>query len=309
MTSRQQAIARGQIHASEEGRYFCAAMAYFGGGAGGGGGFDFGGLFGGMVGGGGGGGGPLTETLRAFSLAAAGRSEVGDKILLPPSMLDELTRRVVQYPLLFRLEAMRGGAARFSHAGVLEFTAVEGRCHLPAQAMASLRLAEGAFIVVRNVQLPKARFVKLQPERMTFLDLKNPRAVLERALRVYSAVTKGDILDISHAGVVHRLTVLECKPAVSARAVEEEQSAFARAARARLRPPCLTLALPSHLRAHRYLARMPSASSTLTSRSTLRRRWTMWTRAPPPPPPPPPRQSSSTTTSRRARQHRNSRWL
>jgi ubiquitin fusion degradation protein 1 len=45
------------------------------------------------------------------------------------------------------------------------------------QIMQNLLLPEGGFIVVRNVQLPKARFVKFQPHSKDFIDISNPRAV------------------------------------------------------------------------------------------------------------------------------------
>ena len=110
----------------------------------------------------------------------------GDKILLPPSALNALTQRNVQWPMMFRLAPARAGA-QACHAGVLEFTAVEGRAHLPIATMRSLGLAEGAFIDVRNVQLPKARFVKFQPVSKEFITLRDPKAVLERQLCVAAA--------------------------------------------------------------------------------------------------------------------------
>lgn len=134
---------------------------------------------------------PWSDSLRAYSLAMAGKADdgaggAGDKILLPPSALDSLTRRQVQYPMMFRLSPPRAptgcGPAPVCHAGVLEFTALEGRVHLPISTMRTLGLAEGAFLDVRNVQLPKARFVKFQPVTKDFISLRDPKAVLERQL-------------------------------------------------------------------------------------------------------------------------------
>lgn len=45
------------------------------------------------------------------------------------------------------------------------------------QIMENLVLEEGALIVIRNVQLPKGRFVKFRPHSKDFLDISNPRAV------------------------------------------------------------------------------------------------------------------------------------
>lgn len=65
-----------------------------------------------------------------FSVAYADKAhlEGGDKIILPPSALDTLSRLLVEYPMLFNLSTESGGA---THCGVLEFSAPEGSCYIP----------------------------------------------------------------------------------------------------------------------------------------------------------------------------------
>jgi len=53
-------------------------------------------------------------------------------------------------------------------------------------------LEEGGVLSVKNVSLPKATFVKFKPQSSDFLDISNPRAVLEKQLRAFSCVTVGD---------------------------------------------------------------------------------------------------------------------
>jgi ubiquitin fusion degradation protein 1 len=43
--------------------------------------------------------------------------------------LDKLTQLHITYPMLF--EVINGAKGKSTHAGVLEFTAEEGRCYLP----------------------------------------------------------------------------------------------------------------------------------------------------------------------------------
>ena len=43
--------------------------------------------------------------------------------------------------------------------------------------MENLCLQEKAIVNVTNVSLPKATFVKLQPDTYKFLEIKNPKAV------------------------------------------------------------------------------------------------------------------------------------
>jgi ubiquitin fusion degradation protein 1 len=58
--------------------------------------------------------------------------------------------------------------------------------------MGNMLLSEGQPVTFTSVSLPKGNFVKLQPVTSDFLDISNPKAVLERALRAYSCLTVGD---------------------------------------------------------------------------------------------------------------------
>lgn len=53
----------------------------------------------------------------------------GGKIFLPTSALEKLTRLHISYPMLFEL--INGRKEKQTHAGVLEFTAEEGKIYLP----------------------------------------------------------------------------------------------------------------------------------------------------------------------------------
>lgn len=100
----------------------------------------------------------------------------GDKILLPPSAFDTLARLQVDYPMLFRLENPNNGT--MTHCGVLEFTAEEGSCYIPFWMMQNLLIEEGGILTVTNVSLPKATFVKLQPQHVDFLEISDRKSVV-----------------------------------------------------------------------------------------------------------------------------------
>ena len=57
--------------------------------------------------------------------------------------------------------------------------------------MENLLLQEGDVVALRSATLPKGTFVKLQPHSTDFLDITNPRAVLETTLRNFSCLTGG----------------------------------------------------------------------------------------------------------------------
>ncbi|KAK3673688.1 ubiquitin fusion degradation protein [Recurvomyces mirabilis] len=134
----------------------------------------------------------------------------GGKIFLPASALDKLTQLHITYPMLFELT--NGNKGKSTHAGVLEFTAEEGRCYLPYWLMQTLLLEPGDLLQTKSTDLPPGQFIKLQPQNTYFLDISDPRAVLETAFRNFSCLTLGDTFTFSYNDTVYEIAVLEVKP-------------------------------------------------------------------------------------------------
>jgi ubiquitin fusion degradation protein 1 len=102
----------------------------------------------------------------------------GGKVIMPPSALNKLSRLNIAYPMLFEL--VNEQEDKKTHAGVLEFTAEEGRIYLPTWMMQTLLMQEGSIIKIRNTSLPLGTFVKIQPQSVDFLNIYNPKADLEK---------------------------------------------------------------------------------------------------------------------------------
>ncbi|TVY55164.1 Ubiquitin fusion degradation protein, partial [Lachnellula suecica] len=134
----------------------------------------------------------------------------GGKIIMPPSALEKLTRLHITYPMLFEL--INGQAEKVSHAGVLEFVAEEGKVYLPHWMMKTLDLDTGDLMQIKSTDLPSASLVKLQPQNTNFLDISDPKAVLEKAFRNFATVTKGDIFSFLYNDTIYSVAVLEVKP-------------------------------------------------------------------------------------------------
>ena len=67
------------------------------------------------------------------------------------------------------------------------------RCGLACvQMQQNLLLQEGDIVRLKNVSLSKGSYVKLRPHTKDFLDISNPKAVLETTLRLYTCMTVGD---------------------------------------------------------------------------------------------------------------------
>lgn len=134
----------------------------------------------------------------------------GGKVFLPASALEKLTRLHISYPMLFEL--INGAKDKQTHAGVLEFTAEEGKIYLPQWLMETLLLEIGDLLQIKSTDLPPGTFIKLQPQSPAFLDISDPKAVLENAFRNFSCLTVGDIFTFSYNDSEYKIAVLEIKP-------------------------------------------------------------------------------------------------
>lgn len=169
----------------------------------------------------------FATTLRCHSAAVLDKEHVenGGKIVLPPSCLDKMSQLDLVYPLLFELQkahpSPNAGAlgAKRAHCGVLEFSAEEGRMYVPFWMMRDMCVEEGELVYLKTVTLPKGNFVKLQPESTAFIEISNPRAVLENVLRNFAALGEGETICIKYNNTDYWLRILEVKPQHPTRAI------------------------------------------------------------------------------------------
>lgn len=182
------------------------------------------------MGGGGGGGnffggppeGPFDMQYRVYPVSFINKEDLekGNRIILPPSALDHLARLNITYPMLF--EVTNPKTRQRTHCGVLEFIAEEGTCFLPLWMMCNLGLGGGEFVQILNTTLPKGNFVKLQPVTRDFLDIHNPKAVLENNLRNYACLTVGDIISIHYNNHKYEIEIIETKPSNAISIIETD---------------------------------------------------------------------------------------
>uniref|UniRef100_A0A069DRR9 Ubiquitin fusion degradation protein 1 homolog n=1 Tax=Panstrongylus megistus TaxID=65343 RepID=A0A069DRR9_9HEMI len=144
--------------------------------------------------------------------------ERGGKIIMPPSALDHLTRLNITYPMLFKLNNEKMN--RITHCGVLEFVADEGKVYLPHWMMHNLMLDEGDVVHIESANLPVATFSRFQPHSPEFLDISNPKAVLENCLRNFACLTTGDVVNIKYNTKDYELSVLETQPGKAVSIIE-----------------------------------------------------------------------------------------
>lgn len=78
--------------------------------------------------------------------------------------------------------------------------------------MQTLLLETGDLLQVKSTDLPPAKLVKLQPQDKKFLDITDPKAVLEKAFRNFSTLTRGDVFTFAYNDTTYDVAVLEVKP-------------------------------------------------------------------------------------------------
>lgn len=88
------------------------------------------------------------------------------------------------------------------------------------QMMHNLLLEEGELLNVKCVSLPIATYARFQPQSEDFLDITNPKAVLENGLRSFACLTTGDIVAIKYNQRIYEMCVLETKPGAAVSIIE-----------------------------------------------------------------------------------------
>ncbi|XP_057428621.1 uncharacterized protein LOC130722048 [Lotus japonicus] len=146
--------------------------------------------------------------------------ENGDKIVMPLSALDKLASLHIEYPMLFELQ--NPSAEKVTHCGVLEFVAEEGFIYVPNWMMENMSLRERDTVYMRSTTLEKGNFVKLQPHTKDFLDISDPKAALETALRSYSCLTTGDTIMIAYNNKKYYIDVVETRPSHAVSIIETD---------------------------------------------------------------------------------------
>ncbi|KAJ7222678.1 hypothetical protein O6H91_14G080200 [Diphasiastrum complanatum] len=166
--------------------------------------------------------GPFEQNYRCYPASFIDKShlENGDKVIMPPSALDRLASLRIDYPMLF--EVNNPATSRTSHCGVLEFVAEEGMIYMPYWMMQNLLLQEGDIVKVKSATLPKGSYVKLQPHTQDFLDISNPKAVLETTLRNFSCLTVGDNIMVAYNNKKYYIDIIETKPASAISIIETD---------------------------------------------------------------------------------------
>ncbi|XP_038684291.1 ubiquitin fusion degradation protein 1 homolog [Tripterygium wilfordii] len=93
---------------------------------------------------------------------------------------------------------------------------------MPDWMMRNMKLLEGETVVVKNVSVRKGTYMKLQPHSTDFINLTNPKSVLETTLRSFSCLTTGDTVMILYNNHKYQIDVVETKPSSAICVIETD---------------------------------------------------------------------------------------
>ncbi|OMO68547.1 Ubiquitin fusion degradation protein UFD1 [Corchorus olitorius] len=136
--------------------------------------------------------------------------DIGNRIIMPQSALPSLEEKSVEQPWLFDLCNPLTG--KISHCGVLEFTSDEGFVLLPKLMMDFMEFEDGDLLTMTSASLQKGTFLKLQPHKKKFMELENPKAVLENTLKEYCCLTIGDTIIVTHGNDAFYVDIVDANP-------------------------------------------------------------------------------------------------
>ncbi|KAK7054777.1 ubiquitin fusion degradation protein [Paramarasmius palmivorus] len=156
------------------------------------------------------------EYLKAYSvgmMSGKPRENVsyGGKIIMPPSALATLTRLDLESPWMFQLRNPNNSAAS-THAGVLEFIADEGVVHLPYWMMKTLKVGGRRPYPNHWRRTTKGKASEASATNSALLRNFGSQGSTRTGLRNFSALTQGDIVEISYNSIVFPLLIMETSP-------------------------------------------------------------------------------------------------
>ena len=138
-----------------------------------------------------------------------------NKILLPDTILHDISNNDnITFPLFFNIQNKENKLNRV--CAVHEFTAPPGVCNIPFYIMNELGISEGENIILESVSPVKGSFLKLRPHKTEFIELGNPKAILEKVMsKDYPVVHEGRTIAIHHKELnkTYYIDVLETQPA------------------------------------------------------------------------------------------------
>ena len=137
-----------------------------------------------------------------------------NKIILSEDILYEYKDDKEMFPLTFRI--INPDTLLSTVCAVHEFTALPGTCVIPYRIMENLMLEQGSTVNLVYEAIPKGSYIKIRPHKTKFIELSNPKAVLEKHINInYPTLTKGETISINYNEEIYFIDIVETEPVES----------------------------------------------------------------------------------------------
>jgi ubiquitin fusion degradation protein 1 len=151
---------------------------------------------------------------RLEELNSCGKVVLSEQILVRCT-----TRNGFPFPLVFKIETIPNdnetSETQSLMCGVSTFEANRNEAHLPSWMMSRLSVYAGeeVNIYVVSQKIPRGSGILLQPMTSDFLEISNPKTVLERGLLSFTCISDGDTFPITYNERIYHVRVTETRPA------------------------------------------------------------------------------------------------
>lgn len=137
-----------------------------------------------------------------------------NKVILSDDILYEYKDDKDMFPLTFRI--INPETLLSTVCAVHEFTALPGTCVIPYRIMDNLMLEQGSTVNLVYETVPKGSYIKIRPHKTKFIELSNPKAVLEKHINInYPTLTKGETISINYNNEIYFIDIVDTKPVES----------------------------------------------------------------------------------------------
>ena len=132
---------------------------------------------------------------------------IDNYVNLPNSILEKLAKnKNIATPYFFQLET----SYHFVYyVGVKQFTSTEGTIEVPSWIANNLGVDYINLRLLKNV--PKGKFVKIQPLSVDFFDVPENDVVLEKALSNYCILQANMVIDVKLFDKIYKIKIVEIK--------------------------------------------------------------------------------------------------
>lgn len=150
------------------------------------------------------------ETLLAVPGIFADKEEIdrGSNIILPNSALKTIINNNIQPPFYFKITSCE---QKEVYCGVADFTADEEEVIVPYWMMEHLKINPNDPVIITNTVLKKGSYVKIRPHQYKFIQLKDPKEILENYLSKFFCLTKETTIPIHYEDDIYMIDILEVK--------------------------------------------------------------------------------------------------